>query len=219
MTSEVFKALYGDGWIEKRSPDGADTHVPAPMGTFKLKRTKRGGLEAKNFVPGANVFGVSEVADAVGENKNKGKALKGQVKGSLKLSKRSPIVKFDDAKKQVFGWAQVASINGEPVLDRQGDMVTIEELSKAAHDFVANSRKGGIMHRRTDTNEPVQVGHIIESVIIDQPIKKALGLPEETPEGWFIGMQVTNDDVWDDYKAGKFPDFSVHGSGKRKPVY
>lgn len=215
MTSEIFKALYGDGWIAKADP--ADVHVPTTQ-KFTLKRTKRGGLVADKFVPGANVFATNEIAGATAENKAKGKQLKRAVKDAID-PKRSSIVKFDDEKRQVFGWAQVASVNGEPVLDRQGDMVTIEELSKAAHDFVTNSRKGGIMHRRTETDEPVQVGHVIESIIVDEPIKKALGLPDSTPEGWFIGMQVTDERAWDDYKAGKFPDFSVHGTGKRKPVY
>lgn len=155
------------------------------------------------------------------------KALPGVPAPALKLARAehkkmtnpdnfSSIVKMDDEKRQVFGWAQIAEVNGEPVVDRQGDIVTIDEIAKAAHDFMTNSRTGGLMHRRGDDGKPVQIGHAIESLIVDEPIKKALSLPDETPVGWFLGLQVTDDQTWQDYKDGKYASLSVHGRGRRK---
>lgn len=119
------------------------------------------------------------------------------------------VSKADDEKRQVYGWVSVVEVNGQPVVDRQNDYVSIEEIEKAAHDYLTNSRDGGDMHKRRG------VSRLIESFVVTPEKKELLGLPEETPLGWWCGFQVEDDDVWEMVKNGERPAFSIHGSGRR----
>lgn len=124
------------------------------------------------------------------------------------------VSKADDEKRQVYGWVSVTEVDGEPVVDRQGDYVHIDVIEKAAHDYMANSRKGGDMHVRVG-DEPKHVSDLIESFVVTDEKKKILGLPESTPTGWWAGFQIHDDATWDLVKKGDRPMFSIHGSGRR----
>ena len=50
----------------------------------------------------------------------------------------------------MFGWASIVSVNGKPVVDRQGDLIDADEMEKSAYEYVIKSRRGGDQHRRTD---------------------------------------------------------------------
>ena len=132
------------------------------------------------------------------------------------------IAKVDDEKRQVFGWASVTEINGDPVVDLQGDLMETYELEKAAYDYVLNSRVGGEMHERVGKSSPKQVGTLIESMVITPEKIEKMGLPPETPHGWWIGFQVGRDDfgdkAWDKVKKGDYTGFSIHGLGKRQSM-
>ena len=56
--------------------------------------------------------------------------------------------KVNTDKQQVFGWASIVELNGEPVVDLQGDYISIDEVEKSAYEYVHKSRKGGDMHLR-----------------------------------------------------------------------
>lgn len=127
------------------------------------------------------------------------------------------VSKAMDDKRQVYGWASITEMNGQPVVDLQGDYVTIEEIEKAAHKYIASSRKGGDMHLR-DGDNPVHVADLIESVVITQEKKEALGLPADSPTGWWVGMQVNDEETWRKVRSGERPMFSIHGSGRRQEV-
>lgn len=127
------------------------------------------------------------------------------------------ISKVDADKQQVFGWASIVEINGEPVVDLQGDYIDIEEIEKSAYDYVIKSRHGGDMHAR-DGDVPKVVGTMIESFIVTPEKKEKLGLPDAMPTGWWVGYQVDDPDVWDLVKSGKRTGFSIHGRGVRTPM-
>lgn len=132
------------------------------------------------------------------------------------------IAKLDDEQRQVFGWASITEINGEPVVDLQGDVIETYELEKAAYDYVLNSRVGGEMHERVGKSSPKQIGTLIESMVLTPEKIEKMGLPDTTPHGWWIGFQVakdeTGDAAWDAVKKGKYTGFSIHGLGKRKSM-
>jgi len=127
------------------------------------------------------------------------------------------VSKADEDKRQVFGWASITELNGEPVVDLQGDYVTIEEIEKAAHEYIAKSRKGGDMHRRNG-DEPYHVSDLIESVVVTPEKKAALGIPDDSPTGWWVGFQIHDDETWKLVKEGKRPMFSIHGRGVREDM-
>jgi hypothetical protein len=127
------------------------------------------------------------------------------------------ISKVDADKRQVFGWASVTKSGGIDVVDLQGDVIPLEEIEKAAYEFVKKSRVGGKMHQKGDTG-PIHVSDMIESFVVTPEKKAAMGLPDETPEGWWVGFKVNDDHTWAEAKDGKLAGFSVHGSGRRVPA-
>ena len=141
----------------------------------------------------------------------KGKKGVGSFKVEAKVSKA-----LED-KRQVYGWASITEMDGKPVVDLQGDYVTIEEIEKAAHSYISKSRKGGDMHLRNGS-EPHHVADLIESVVITPEKKEALGLPADSPTGWWVGFQVNDEETWRKVKDGTRPMFSIHGSGRRQEV-
>ena len=119
--------------------------------------------------------------------------------------------KSDNEGRYVRGWASVVSINGEPVTDTQGDLITMGELRKAAHRFVTDARVAKAMHSGS------QVGEVVESVIIDDEFAKAIGMSTDK-RGWWIGMAVHDENIRKRVKDGTLKAFSIGGRGKRKKL-
>lgn len=135
---------------------------------------------------------------------------------------RGEISKVDEDKRQAFGWASVAEIDGVPVDDLQGDRISIEEIEKSAYDYMLNSRVGGAMHQRIGKGidmGPVHVADTIESFVVTPEKLVAMGLaPDALPHGWWLGQQINDEVSWQKVKSREWTGFSVHGSGVRKEV-
>jgi len=127
------------------------------------------------------------------------------------------IAKANEDKQQIFGWASVVEVNGEPVVDLQGDAITADEMEKAGYEYVMKSRKGGDMHLR-DNWSPIQKSEMIESFIVTDDKREAMGLPSDIPTGWWVGFQVRDPEVWAKVKSGERTGFSIHGHGRRTPA-
>lgn len=123
-------------------------------------------------------------------------------------------VSFDKASTTgefVRGWASVASVDGKPVTDYQGDIISIDELKKAAHQFVCDARVAKAMHKGNP------VGEVVESVIVDDAFAKSLGITDGK-RGWWIGMRINDPAVQDKVRKGQFSAFSIGGRGRRTPT-
>jgi Putative phage serine protease XkdF len=125
--------------------------------------------------------------------------------------------KADEDKQQIFGWASVVEVDGQPVVDLQGDRISTDEMEKAGYTYVMKSRKGGDMHLRDDW-QPIQKSELIESFIVTPEKRDAMGLPDSVPSGWWVGFQVQDPDVWAKVKSGERTGFSIHGHGRRSPL-
>ncbi|MGE0718846.1 MAG: XkdF-like putative serine protease domain-containing protein [Alphaproteobacteria bacterium] len=124
-----------------------------------------------------------------------------------------PIAKADPALRTVWGWASVAAEAGEPVVDGEGDIVPIEELVRAAHAFMAQSRRGAAGH--ADGGDPVPaVGTVVESLVTTAAVQAALGT-ELPREGWFVGIRIEDDAVWDRVLSGELAALSIGGIARR----
>ena len=124
------------------------------------------------------------------------------------------IMKSDDEKRQVFGWANVAvRVTGEVIEDYQEDIIDIEDLEAAAYLYTAEFGVAGDWHLRGG------VGRLIESVVFTKEKALAMGIPTEImPEGWWVGFHITDDEVWEKIKDGTYRMFSIEGEGERVPV-
>lgn len=119
------------------------------------------------------------------------------------------ITKADPDQRRVWGWASISQLGDQVIVDKQGDIIPIHELEKAAYDFILHSRAQGDMHSKLD------VGKSIESMVFT-PEKEAAGIVAKDANGksiygWWIGFEVNDAEVWKDYKAGKRPEFSIGG--------
>ena len=111
----------------------------------------------------------------------------------------------------VSGWANVAvNADGTIPLDWQGDIIRPEVLEKAAINFMLDYRSSGVMH------QGLSQGVVVESIVFTKQKQEAIGIPPGcVPEGWFITVKVTNPELFQEVKNGKYRMFSIQGSGKR----
>jgi hypothetical protein len=121
------------------------------------------------------------------------------------------ILKMDDEARIVWGWASVVSIDGKPMVDRQGDIISGEVMTKAADNFMADVRTAKAMH------EGGKIGEVIHSFPLTKALGEALGI-HSALEGWVVAMKVHDDDVWNRVKSGELAAFSIGGMGKRNAV-
>ena len=58
------------------------------------------------------------------------------------------------------------------------------------------------------------VGEVVESIIIDDEVAKALGM-NSTKRGWWIGMQITDESIQKRVRSRELKAFSIGGKGRR----
>ncbi len=123
------------------------------------------------------------------------------------------ILKSDDDKRLVFGWASVSfRENGELLEDLQGDKIEPSDLEAAAYEYVLNFRDGGEEHIPTLRKK----ARLVESCVFTEDKQKALGLPPGALSvGWWIGFYVDDDEAWEKIKDGTYQMFSIEGTATR----
>ena len=121
------------------------------------------------------------------------------------------ILKTDDEQRMVYGWASVITEKGEPVVDRQDDMIEADTLVKAVNEFMEHVRVGKAMH----VGE--QVGTVVHSLPITKEIGDSLGIQSDR-EGWVVAYKVFDDDVWNMVKIGELAAFSIGGRAIKEEI-
>jgi hypothetical protein len=137
--------------------------------------------------------------------------MKRQGGAQMQLGVSFEFEKASESGNYVRGLASVVEVNGAPVQDSQGDIISMIELRKAAHRFITDQRVAKAMHAGT------AIGEVVESVIVDEAFVKALGVTDGK-RGWWIGMQILDPEIQDKVRKGTFRAFSIGGKGRRVPV-
>jgi cation transport regulator ChaB len=129
------------------------------------------------------------------------------------------IIHANEEQRVVYGWARVArTADGKWVLssDNAGEAKvwqSVEDLERASHLYLMDARGATDAHIVADVAVPVA------SLVFTKAIQAALGIPEQTvPEGWFVGLKVTSDEVWAKVKDGTYRAFSIGGESERVPA-
>lgn len=135
-------------------------------------------------------------------------AVMGKREPTTEFKVASSIAKVNEEKRLVSGWASVIEEDGEPVEDRQGDVISEEELEKAAHKFVSDYRASKAMHKGD------QIGTVVDSMVFTKEQQEALGI-NLGKTGWYITMKIDDDEAWEKVKKGEFQGFSIGGKAKR----
>lgn len=126
-----------------------------------------------------------------------------------------PLAKVDAAKKQVFGYVLVPD---KP--DHEGDVVSKAEIEKAAASLMKNLSHGTADGTgASDEHYTIGGGFPIE-VAVDTGgvIHKARTGTEGIDGALWVGMQVTDEGIWDKIAKGTYTSFSLGGFGKRTAV-
>lgn len=126
----------------------------------------------------------------------------------MQFSVHVPIVKSDKQLRVVYGWASVSHSDGQAIIDHQGDMIDTTELVKAAQQFMQESRASKAMHRGD------VIGEVVESMVMTPDIQHALGIQLDRV-GWYIGIKIHDNDVWQKLQQGDYRQFSIGGRAKR----
>lgn len=132
----------------------------------------------------------------------------GDITGSFKIAKADP------EKHIAFGWAyESVKENGKQVQDHSGDIIDIDEIENAAYNYVKLFGDGSEMHKRGG------IGTVVESMVFTKEKMNVLGISEgSVPQGWWIGIYISDSDVWEKVKSGAYKMFSIEGTAKRVPV-
>ena len=128
-----------------------------------------------------------------------------------KFESRGEVTKVDTERRIVYGYASVISKDGVPIVDHQGDIISADELEKAASEFMLGARFGKTMHKGDPTTT------IIHSFPMTNETKKAYNI-ESPYEAWLIAVKVHDDDTWEMVKSGGLKDFSIGGAATRREV-
>jgi hypothetical protein len=216
---EVWSYVYGQEPVVKMSPDSADVNVKRGLGAGKKRKGKLKRTQAMMTDPAQQMqAGDGYNTPAKGSSILGYSVTKADDEDGFGVTWAGEFSKFDEDKRQVFGWASVVEVDGRPVIDRQGDWITPDEIEKAAYEYVVKSRKGGHQHKRTEDGQPFHAADMIESIVFTPEKIAKMGLPDDFPVGWWVGYKVNDDETWSKVKKGDITGFSIHGKGKRKAV-
>lgn len=115
----------------------------------------------------------------------------------------------DEEKRLVFGWASISEQDGKPYFDSEDESIESQDLEDCAYDYMKKSRVASINHYG------MKIGTVVESMVFTKAKQEALGV-DLGKIGWFIGMHIEDDDVWDLVKSGHVKSFSIGGTAKRR---
>ena len=128
-----------------------------------------------------------------------------------------PILKADDDLQVIWGWASVIEEAGVPVVDLQGDIIDEHELTKAFHEFMAESRVGGTMHMRGPDGKIIQTGGVVGGMVFTKALQQAMGI-DLGLVGAMVAIHIPDKEQWAIVKSGKLPAFSIGATAIRVPV-
>lgn len=195
--SGIGKYVKKPGFMKE--PTAGDVHVNTPLGGKKKKPVaERDSITVKSGERRFTITFDDEPIDKADE--------------ALAFDEmRCKIVKVDEAKQIVYGWASVITEKGIPVEDLQGDVIRPGELLKTTTDFMIEERVGKTNHAGDQTHM------IVHSFPMTYELAKALGI-ETNDEGWLVGCYVSDPETLEKVISGDLPCFSIGGMGQRKEI-
>jgi hypothetical protein len=89
--------------------------------------------------------------------------------------------------------------------------MTPQEVEKAAHTWLSEYGKHGLLHK----GEVAPSIRPVESYIA--PASFRMGQQDVPAGAWVLGVHIADRDVWSKVKSGELNGFSIQGWGKRRP--
>lgn len=95
------------------------------------------------------------------------------------------------------------------IVDKQGDLIPMDEVEKACHRFMVESQRGGVMHQLVATRKQMSLAECY----IDSTGKSLPGV-NLRPGTWVIAYRVYDESIRKLIKSGKLRGFSIGGTAK-----
>ena len=133
--------------------------------------------------------------------------------GGVKKTWVSEIIKADSDRQICYG----VVLKPAPFVDAQGDILTEEEIEKAAHKYMEDYRRYDLQH---EENVGKQKAIPVESHIVHQDEVWEVGKVRKiVPKGsWVLATHVKDTEIWKGIKKGKVNAYSIVGTGFRREV-
>ncbi|MEM1667192.1 MAG: XkdF-like putative serine protease domain-containing protein [Thermofilaceae archaeon] len=96
--------------------------------------------------------------------------------------------------------------------DAHGDIITEEEIRKAAHRYLAFGRQVGLHH----AGSPIEA-YVVESYVAPSDLTYENGAVVRKGE-WVMAVWIPDKTIWNQILSGEFTGFSIHGWGVREPL-
>jgi len=122
------------------------------------------------------------------------------------------VIKVDQGRRLVFGWAQVCTKSGQEYFDTDNQHIPEDVTLDAWSDFMRNGRVNKAMHAGD------QVGEVVFAFPAYDEIFKSLGLQIGEQSGIIMAVYVHDDDVLAKYHSGEYQGFSVGGKAQWENV-
>lgn len=127
-----------------------------------------------------------------------------------------PILKIDAEQRVVFGIVLEPCTASVCTPDSQGDIVTSDEIEKAAHGFMVGLQRGEA-HLDVDHEHRADAS-VVESMLVPADFQEG-DPPQLVRKGtWYIGVKIHDDELWQSVKDGRRTAFSIGGVAERHPA-
>ena len=128
-------------------------------------------------------------------------------KDVVEKSKKVRVFKSDKMHQIVYG-----VVLAPDEVDFQDDYMVMEDIEKAAHDYLIKSRIVGKQHEEKNDAD------VVESYIAPQDMEfDGQNGPQKVKKGsWIIGIKVNDPKEWEKILDGSYTGFSVGGVGERE---
>lgn len=128
------------------------------------------------------------------------------------------VQKIDEEQRIVGGWLYVCTDkDGNQVVDHSGEVIEIDELEKAAHEYLIDSRAGKMSHRGD------AIADLVQLWVSRKETRSAIGIPEGIlPDGVFVAYKIheteAGNTAWEAVKSGELRMLSLGGGCRREVI-
>jgi len=122
---------------------------------------------------------------------------------SKKIKLYVPLIKSESEQRTVTG-----VVLQPEVVDAQGDIIGVEVIKEAAHDFLSKFNKStglGYMHEDFDVSFELCQSYIAPQDLIIEGVVVKKG-------SWVMVVKILDDEIWEKVKDGKIRGFSIGGT-------
>lgn len=132
------------------------------------------------------------------------------------------IRRVEDDQRLIFGWASVFTrADGTAPSSSYGDRFdtpeAIEAFERAVYQYMLRAIERGDDGVADDQHERFErIGRPVESIVFTDEKLRMMGAPPDAlRQGWWIGLRIDDDSLWDDIKRGEKRMLSIVGRARR----